>query len=154
MSVPRKEAWRYVVILHNKKYLPEEFLLIANISFLNREECSFSYLDMSVDQPVELEILIVITEGIDQLFSHFQESHVEEELEDGVDGDVEVNIERDTTTGHSRSVVLYLLPANDGEDEEEVGGEGDDLCVDHGDGDPVVAPQQPALGTELAKLLR
>ena len=109
---------------------------------------------MSVYQPIKLEILIVITEGIDQLFSHFQESHVEEELEDGVDRDVEVNIERDTTTGHSRSVVLYLLPANDGEDEEEVGGEGDDLGVDHGDGDPVVTPEEPALGSELTELLR
>ena len=111
------------------------------------------HLDVSVDQPVELEILIVITEGIDQLFGNFQKSHVEEELEDGVDGDVEVNIERDTTTGHSRGVVLYLLSANDGEDEEEVGGEGDDLGVDHGDGDPVVAPEQSALGSELTELL-
>ena len=28
------------------------------------------------------------------------------------------------------------------------------LCVDHGDGDPVVAPEEAALGTELAELLK
>ena len=96
---------------------------------------------MSVYQPIKLEILIVITEWIDELLSHFQQSHVEEELEDCVDGYVEVNVQRYTTTGHPLSMIINLLSANDGEDEEEVGGEGDDLCVDHGDGDPVVAPE-------------
>ena len=47
-----------------------------------------------------------------------------------------------------------LLSADNGEDEEEVGGEGDDLCVDHGDGDPVVAPEQSALGSELTEFLK
>ena len=109
---------------------------------------------MSVYQPIKLEILIVITEWIDELLSHFQQSHVEEELEDCVDGYVEVNVQRYTTTGHSLSRIIFdLLSANDSEDEEEVGGEGDDLCVDHGDGDPVVAPEQPTLGSELTKLL-
>ena len=97
---------------------------------------------MSVYQPIKLEILIVITERIDELLSHFQQSHVEEELEDCVDGYVEVNVQRYTTTGHSLSRIIFdLLSANDSEDEEEVGGEGDDLCVDHGDGDPIVAPE-------------
>ena len=51
-------------------------------------------------------------------------------------------------------VAFNLLSAHDGEDEEEVGGEGDDLGVDHRDGDPVVAPEQSALGSELTELLR
>ena len=50
-------------------------------------------------------------------------------------------------------MILNLLSADDGEHEEEVGGEGDDLRVDHGDGDPVVAPEQSTLGSELTKLL-
>ena len=89
---------------------------------------------MSVYQPIKLEILIVITERIDELLSHFQQSHVEEELEDCVDGYVEVNVQRYPTTGHSLTRIIFdLLSANDSEDEEEVGGEGDDLCVDHWD---------------------
>ena len=110
---------------------------------------------MSVYQPIQLEILIVITEWIDELLGHFQKSHVEEELENCVDRKVEINVENYSVAGHPlvSMVALDLLSADNGEDEEEVGGEGDDLCVDHGDGDPVVAPQQPALGTELAKLL-
>ena len=110
---------------------------------------------MSVNQPVQLEVLVVVPEGIDQLLGHLQQPHVEEELEDGVHGEVEVNIQHHPAAGHPLVplVTLYLLPTHDGEDKEEVGGEGDHLGVDHGDGDPVVAPQQPALGTELAKLL-
>ena len=110
---------------------------------------------MSVNQPVQLEVLVVVSEGIDQLLGHLQQPHVEEELEDGVDWNVEINIKRQSSAGHplALAVTLQLLSTDDGEDEEHVGGEGDHLGVDHGDGDPVVAPQQPALGTELAKLL-
>ena len=110
---------------------------------------------MSVYQPIQLEILIVIAEWIDELFCDLQESHVEEELEDGVDRKEEINVEDYPVAGHPLiSVIsLNLLSAHYREDEEEVGGEGDDLRVDHGDGDPVVAPEQPALGSELTELL-
>ena len=111
---------------------------------------------MSVDQPVELEILIVITEGVDKLFRYFQQSHVEEELEDGVDGKEEINVENNPIAGHPLvSVIAFnLLPADYGEDEEEIGGEGDHLGVDHGDGDPFIAPEQSTLRSELTELLR
>ena len=50
------------------------------------------YLDVSVYQPIQLEILIVITEWIDKLLSDLQQSHIEEELEDCVDRKVEINV--------------------------------------------------------------
>ena len=98
---------------------------------------------MSVYQPIKLEILIVITEWIDELLSHFEQSHVEEELEDCVDREVEINVQNYSVARHPlfSMISLDLLSADNGEDEEEVGGESDDLCVDHGDGDPIVAPE-------------
>ena len=112
---------------------------------------------MAIDEPVQFKVLVVVTERVDQLFSHLEQTHEEEELEDGEDGNVEVDVERDPSAGHSairHRVRVQLLPADDGEDEEDVGGQGHHLGVDHGDGDPVVAPEQSALGSELTELLR
>ena len=47
---------------------------------------------MSVNQPVELKIFIIISKRIDQLLGNLEQSHVEEELEDSEDGDVKVDI--------------------------------------------------------------
>ena len=114
-----------------------------NIKNIVCSECQFPYLDMSVYQPIQLKILVIITEGVDQLLCNLQQSHVEEELEDRVDGKKEINVQHYSIAGHSlvSMISLNLLPSHYGEDEEEVGGEGDDLGVDHGDGDPVIAPQ-------------
>ena len=111
---------------------------------------------MPVDEPVELEVLVVVAEGIDQLFGHLEQAHVEEELEDGEDGNVEVDVHGHATGPHEGALLhaVNLLPADHGEDEENVGGQGDDLGVHHGDGHPVVAPQQPALGSKFAKFLK
>ena len=111
---------------------------------------------MTIDEPVQLKVFIVVTKRIDQLFCHFQETHEEEELEDGEDGNVQIDVERNPSAWHPcsfHSVWIQLLPPDDGEDEEDVGGEGDDLGVDHGDGDPVIAPEQAALCSEFTKLL-
>ena len=85
---------------------------------------------MSVNQPVELKIFIIISKRINQLFSNLEQTHVEEELEDGEDGDVKVNIQGNTVAGHPPVLVVpvYLLPPHDGEDEEEVGGQGHHLA--------------------------
>ena len=111
---------------------------------------------MAIDEPVQFKVLVVVTERVDQLFRHLEQTHEEEELEDGEDGNVEVDVERDPSAGHSairHRVRVQLLPPDDGEDEEDVGGQGDHLGVDHGDGDPVVAPEQAALCPEFTKLL-
>ena len=115
------------------------------------------HLHVTIDEPVQLKVFIVVTKRIDQLFCHFQETHEEEELKNSEDGDVQIDVERNPSAWHPRSfhsVRIQLLPSDDREDEEDVGGEGDDLGVDHGDGDPVVAPEQSALGSELTELLR
>ena len=111
---------------------------------------------MTIDEPIQLKVFIVVTKRIDQLFCYFQETHEEEELENGEDGDVEVDVERNSSAWHPssfHSVWIQLLSPDDGEDEEDVGGQGDHLGVDHGDGDPVVAPEQAALCPEFTKLL-
>ena len=84
---------------------------------------------MPVNKPIELKIFIVISEGIDQLFSNLQQAHVEEELEDSEDRDVEIDIQWDSTTWHPFifSISFQFLSSNDGEDEEDVGGQCDDL---------------------------
>ena len=38
------------------------------------------YLDMSVNEPVEFKIFIVVPEGVNELLRHLQQPHVEEEL--------------------------------------------------------------------------
>ncbi len=86
---------------------------------------------------------------------YLEEPHVEEELKDGEDGDIEVNVQGYSAGPHGlqngilckkKSVAVMtfscqfaqftnlvhiesvnLLPANDGEDEEDVGGEGHHL---------------------------
>jgi len=37
---------------------------------------------MSVNEPIKFKIFIVVTKGVNQLFSDLQQTHVEEELED------------------------------------------------------------------------
>ena len=89
---------------------------------------------MAVYQPVQLEVLVVVAEGIDQLLGHLEQAHVEEELEDGEDGNVEVDVDGDSSARHphvlpivAHTKALDLLTTNEGEDEEEVGGKGHHL---------------------------
>jgi hypothetical protein len=117
-----------------------------------------TYLYVPVDQPVKFKVFVVVSEGIDQLLSYLEETHVEEELQHGEDWDVEVDVQWNSTTWHSLvgasdTITIDLLSPDDGEDEEEVGGEGDHLGVHHRDGHPVVAPEQAALCPEFTKLL-
>ena len=92
---------------------------------------------MAVYQPVQLEVLVVVAEGIDQLLGHLEQAHVEEELEDGEDGNVEVDVDGDPSARHphvlpivAHTIALDLLTTNEGEDEEEVGGKGDHLGME------------------------
>ena len=91
---------------------------------------------MSVYQPVEFKVFVVVAEGVDQLLGDLEEAHVEEELEDGEDGDVEVDVDGNSPAGHphvftvvSNTKALNLLSTDEGEDEEEVGGKGDHLRI-------------------------
>ena len=126
---------------------------------------------MTIDQPVEFKVFIIITKRIYQLFSNLEQTHIEKELENGENGNVEVDVKRNSVAGHSfiLAVTLKLLPSDDGEDEENVCCQCDylesivlkllylkeilHLCVDHGNRDPVIAPQEAAFGAELAKFL-
>ena len=51
-----------------------------------------NYLHVPVNEPIQFKVFIVITKWIYQLFSNFQETHIEEELEDGINGQIEVNV--------------------------------------------------------------
>lgn len=48
-------------------------------------------LQVSVDHPVHLEVIVIFTERIYQLFGHFQPSHVEEKLQHAEDGEIQVD---------------------------------------------------------------
>ena len=94
------------------------------------------HLHMSVYQPVQLKVLVVVPKGVDELLGDLEEAHVEEELEDGEDGDVEVDVDGNPATGHphilpavAHTEALDLLAPDQGEDEEEVGGKGDHLRI-------------------------
>ena len=59
---------------------------------------------MPVNQPIELEVFVVVTERVDELFCDFEQTHVKEKLEDGIDWNVEVNVH-----GHSPAPHVLAL---------------------------------------------
>ena len=65
------------------------------------------YLHMPVNQPIELEVFVVVTERVDELFCDFEQTHVKEKLEDGIDWNVEVNV-------HGHSPAPHILSLFDG----------------------------------------
>ena len=46
---------------------------------------------MSVNKPVHIKVIIILSKGIDQHLSNFEPSHVKEELEKGEDWEVKVH---------------------------------------------------------------
>ena len=46
---------------------------------------------MSVNKPVHIKVVIILSEGIDQHFSNLEPSHVKEELKEGEDWEIEVH---------------------------------------------------------------
>ena len=88
---------------------------------------------MSVYQPVEFKVFVVVPEGVDQLLCDLEEAHVEEELQDGEDGNVEVEVHRKAAAPHEpvpgrvRPQVVDLLSPDHSENEEHVRGQGHDL---------------------------
>ena len=62
---------------------------------------------MSVYQPVEFKVFVVVPEGVDQLLCDLEEAHVEEELEEGEDGKVEVDLEVVVLLGRVKVLVAH-----------------------------------------------
>ena len=57
-----------------------------------QQKCvTIGYLEVSVNKPVHIEVVIILSEGIDQHFCNLEPSHVKEELEEGEDWEIEVN---------------------------------------------------------------
>ena len=79
----------------------------------------------------EKKITVVLAERIDQHLRHLEPPHVEEELEEGEDWDVEVHL---VPLVALRDV--QELAAHQGGEKKCVDGECDNLGVDQGDGDP------------------
>ena len=86
---------------------------------------------MPVHQPIELEVFIVVTKGIDELFRDFEQTHVKEKLEDGIDWNVKVNVHGHSPTPHVVALFdgVALLSTDYSEYEKDISGQGDDLCV-------------------------
>ena len=87
------------------------------------------YLHMPVNQPIELEVFVVVTERVDELFCDFEQTHVKEKLEDGIDWNVEVNVHGHSPAPHVLALFdgVALLPSDDGEYEKDISSQGDDL---------------------------
>ena len=84
---------------------------------------------MPVNQPIELEVFVVVTERVDELFCDFEQTHVKEKLEDGIDWNVEVNVHGHSPAPHVLALFdgVALLPSDDGEYEKDISSQGDDL---------------------------
>lgn len=83
-----------------------------------------AHLNVPVDEPVDLKVVVVLPKRVDQGLGHLEPAHVEEELQHGEDGDVEINV----VLGVLLLRVEELAP-HDGGEEEGVHGEADDLGV-------------------------
>ena len=96
---------------------------------------------------------MTMCKGVQNHSKYLEQTHVEEELKDGVNWNVEVDVHGHTSGPHVLAFLegIDFLAANYSEDEEKVGGQCHDLGVNHGNGHPIVAPQQTTLGPELAK---
>lgn len=108
-----------------------------------------SYLDVTIDQPIQLEVFIVIAEGIYQLLGYLQQSHEEEELQNCEDRKVLIYLQLEWLRA-----AVDILSADQGDPEETVSGERHHLSVHQGDRHPVVAPQKTALGAKLVEFLQ
>lgn len=81
---------------------------------------------MTIDDPVELKVFVVIAERVDELLGNFQQSHVEEVLNDGECRNVEVELELPVDDW---IVGLHVLAAEQRRREKGVRGQRDDLSV-------------------------
>ena len=50
------------------------------------------HLQVPVYQPVHLEVIVILSEGIYQNLGDLEPAHVEEELQEGEDGNVEIHL--------------------------------------------------------------
>lgn len=104
---------------------------------------------MTIDQPVQLEILVVVAERIYQLLGYLQQPHKEEELQNRENRHVFVYLQLELLLD-----ALDILPADQGDREETVSGECHHLGVHQRDRHPVVAPQEAAFRPKLIEFLR
>lgn len=56
----------------------------------SRELHLFYNLHVPVQQKAHIEVVIIFSEGVGQVFAHFEPTHVEEELHQGIHRDVGV----------------------------------------------------------------
>lgn len=107
------------------------------------------YLYMTIDEPVQLKILIVVSEGIYQLFGYFQQSHKEKELQNRENGHVFIYFQLELFF-----YTVNVLSADQGDRKEAVSSECHHLSVHQWNRHPVVAPQEAAFGSKFAKFLQ
>ena len=86
-------------------------------------------LHVAINQPVELKIFIVISERIDELFCHLEQTHEEEELKNGINWNVEVDIQWHAATPHVLALFqgINFLTADHREHKKEVSCQGHNL---------------------------
>ena len=82
------------------------------------------YLEVSVNKPVHIEIIIILSERIDQHFCNLEPSHVKEELEEGKNWEVEV---------HFMPIIIFAwvkeLPSHQGGEKICINSQGDNLNI-------------------------
>ena len=82
------------------------------------------YLEMSVNKPIHIKVIIILSEGIDQHFSNLEPSHVKEELEGGKDWEVEV---------HLMTIIILawvkIQSSQQGGEEKGIHGQSDNLHI-------------------------
>lgn len=91
-------------------------------------------LEVPVNDPVSLKVVIVLSKRVYELLCYLQPSRVEEELQQGEDGDVKIKVVAGMTLGGVKK-----LPTNQTSEEEGVNSKSNNLSINEGDADPVVA---------------
>ena len=51
-----------------------------------------TYLEVSVNKPIHIKVVIILSKGIDQHLCNLEPSHIKEELEEGEDWKVEIQL--------------------------------------------------------------
>lgn len=107
-------------------------------------------LQIAVDDPVHLEVVVVLAEGVDERLGHLEPAHVEEELERGEDRKVHVDAVEEAV---GDLLLLGPLLRHDRRDEERVDGQGHHLRVDERNADRVVRDQVTGLAAKFIQLV-
>ena len=96
--------------------------MIRNKKAAHFVDLSCPYLHVAIDQPIELEIFVIVSKRVNELFCDFEQTHVKEELKDGIDWNVEIDVHGYTTAPHGLTFFqgINLLPTDHAKNKEHI----------------------------------